>query len=59
QVGVCICDDHADCATSQYCGWGANTGQCQNKKSAGATCAYGYECISNTCSMTFSGPRCK
>ncbi len=49
-TGSCICDDDGDCATQQYCGWGTNSGQCQNKKARGALCSTGRECLSGKCS---------
>ncbi|WNG14748.1 peptidase M19 [Cystobacter fuscus] len=48
-TGTCICDGDNDCGTTQYCGWGLNTGVCQNKKAKGALCAEGRECLSGTC----------
>ncbi|QSQ27537.1 membrane dipeptidase [Pyxidicoccus parkwayensis] len=49
-VGTCTCTADSQCATSQYCGWGLNEGKCMNKKPKGATCLYGRECLSNSCS---------
>jgi microsomal dipeptidase-like Zn-dependent dipeptidase len=53
-TGTCICDGDNDCATGQYCGWGANEGKCQNKKARGALCAEDRECLSNDCRWTFT-----
>lgn len=53
-TGTCICDDDADCGSTQYCGWGLNTGLCQNKKARGALCASGRECLSGTCRWTLT-----
>ncbi|WP_257454923.1 membrane dipeptidase [Archangium lipolyticum] len=53
-TGTCICDGDNDCATSQYCGWGLNTGICQNKKARGALCSENRECLSNNCRWTFT-----
>ncbi len=49
-VGFCTCDSDSDCTTTQYCGWGLNEGKCQNKKARGASCLYGKECLSGSCS---------
>ncbi|WP_225409674.1 membrane dipeptidase [Stigmatella hybrida] len=49
-TGTCVCKSHADCGSTQYCGWGLNEGKCQPKKAKGAICANGYECLSNSCS---------
>lgn len=53
-TGTCICNDDGDCGSTQYCGWGLNAGLCQNKKSRGAACASGRECLSGTCRWTFT-----
>ncbi|WP_228557418.1 membrane dipeptidase [Myxococcus sp. AB025B] len=52
--GTCICDEEADCASTQYCGWGLNSGKCQPKKARGATCLYGKECLSGSCRWTLT-----
>nr|AYM54096.1 sphingolipid ceramide N-deacylase [Byssovorax cruenta] len=57
--GTCLCSTDAQCGSSRYCGWGLNEGLCQDKKAAGASCLYGRECLSGTCKLTISGPRCK
>jgi microsomal dipeptidase-like Zn-dependent dipeptidase len=49
-TGTCICDGDNDCATTQYCGWGLNSGSCQNKKPRGELCSTGRECLSGRCS---------
>ena len=35
-TGSCLCDSDSHCGTNQYCGWGFNSGKCQNKKGRGA-----------------------
>ncbi|HSN98275.1 MAG TPA: dickkopf-related protein, partial [Candidatus Nanopelagicales bacterium] len=56
--GVCQCVDDAHCGQDQYCGWGLNVGECQDKKPSGAVCAEDRECLSGACTLTLSGPRC-
>ncbi|WP_395808741.1 membrane dipeptidase [Archangium minus] len=53
-TGTCLCDSDSHCASSQYCGWGTNSGKCQDKKSRGAACAYDRECLSNKCRWSFT-----
>ncbi|MFE8595636.1 membrane dipeptidase [Archangium violaceum] len=53
-TGTCICDGDNDCTSTQYCGWGLNTGKCQPKKARGALCADNRECLSNTCRWTYT-----
>ncbi|HEU4405814.1 MAG TPA: membrane dipeptidase [Polyangiaceae bacterium] len=53
-TGTCLCDGDDDCGAAQYCGWGLNSGKCQNKKSKGAACAKDRECLSNNCRWTFT-----
>ena len=53
-TGSCVCNDDGDCGSTQYCGWGLNTGQCQNKKAKGALCASARECLSNNCRWTMT-----
>ncbi|XXY48799.1 membrane dipeptidase [Sorangium sp. So ce269] len=58
-TGTCLCVTDAHCGAGKYCGWGLNSGACQNKKSSGALCAEGRECVSGSCRWTLSGPRCR
>jgi microsomal dipeptidase-like Zn-dependent dipeptidase len=51
--GRCLCTSDGDCASSQYCGWGANSGECRNKKGRGSLCASGRECSSGRCRLGF------
>lgn len=53
-TGTCLCKEDSHCGSSQYCGWGLNSGKCQNKKGRGAACAYDRECLSNNCRWTFT-----
>ncbi|WP_224250096.1 membrane dipeptidase [Hyalangium gracile] len=53
-TGSCLCDSDSHCATNQYCGWGTNSGKCQNKKSRGAACASDRECLSDKCRWSFT-----
>jgi len=53
-TGSCICDGDNDCGAQQYCGWGLNTGTCQNKKAKGALCSNNNECLSNNCRWTYT-----
>lgn len=53
-TGTCLCDSDSHCASNQYCGWGLNSGKCQNKKSRGAACTSGRECLSGTCRWSFT-----
>jgi microsomal dipeptidase-like Zn-dependent dipeptidase len=53
-TGTCLCDSDSHCATNQYCGWGFNSGKCQNKKSRGAACSADRECLSNNCRWSFT-----
>lgn len=52
--GSCLCQSDSHCASTQYCGWGLNSGKCQNKKSRGAVCSADRECLSNNCRWTFT-----
>ena len=58
-TGTCQCVTDAHCGASQYCGWGLNLGICQNKKAAGAICSDNRECLSASCKLGITGPRCK
>jgi hypothetical protein len=49
-VGICTCNNDAECGTGRYCGYALNEGKCQNKKAKGASCLYGRECLSGSCS---------
>ncbi|XXF76134.1 membrane dipeptidase [Myxococcaceae bacterium GXIMD 01537] len=53
-TGSCLCDSDSHCGTNQYCGWGFNSGKCQDKKGRGAACADGRECLSGTCRWSFT-----
>ncbi|MCU0681792.1 MAG: membrane dipeptidase [Polyangiaceae bacterium] len=53
-TGVCLCDGDDDCGNKQYCGWGFNSGKCQNKKGRGAACAKDRECLSDKCRWSFT-----
>lgn len=53
-TGSCLCQSDSHCSTSQYCGWGTNSGKCQNKKSRGAVCSADRECLSNNCRWSFT-----
>jgi microsomal dipeptidase-like Zn-dependent dipeptidase len=53
-TGTCLCDSDSHCASTQYCGWGTNSGKCQNKKSRGAACSADRECASGTCRWSFT-----
>jgi microsomal dipeptidase-like Zn-dependent dipeptidase len=53
-TGTCLCQSDSQCGTSQYCGWGLNSGKCQNKKSRGAVCSADRECLSNNCRWSFT-----
>ncbi|KFE72044.1 membrane dipeptidase [Hyalangium minutum] len=53
-TGSCLCQSDSHCASNQYCGWGTNSGKCQNKKSRGAACASDRECVSNNCRWSFT-----
>ncbi|WNG29749.1 peptidase M19 [Cystobacter fuscus] len=53
-TGTCLCDSDSHCGSGQYCGWGLNSGKCQNKKSRGSVCSADRECQSGTCRITFT-----
>jgi len=53
-TGTCLCDSDSHCGSTQYCGWGTNSGKCQNKKSRGAACSADRECLSGTCRWSFT-----
>jgi hypothetical protein len=53
-TGTCLCDSDSHCASTQYCGWGTNSGKCQNKKSRGAVCSSDRECLSGNCRWSFT-----
>ncbi|HLL83107.1 MAG TPA: membrane dipeptidase [Longimicrobium sp.] len=53
-TGSCLCQEDWHCGSTQYCGWGFNSGKCQNKKSRGAACSSGRECLSGTCRWSFT-----
>ena len=53
--GKCLCDDAAACGAGQYCGWGFNSGKCQDKKGNGASCAGHKECQSGSCGGIIKG----
>ncbi|WP_141332802.1 membrane dipeptidase [Myxococcus sp. AB025B] len=53
-TGSCLCDSDSHCGATQYCGWGLNSGKCQNKKGRGAACGSGRECLSGTCRWSFT-----
>jgi len=53
-TGTCLCQSDSHCGTSQYCGWGLNSGRCQNKKGRGAACSADRECLSNNCRWSFT-----
>jgi microsomal dipeptidase-like Zn-dependent dipeptidase len=53
-TGTCLCQEDSHCASTQYCGWGFNSGKCQNKKSRGAACTSDRECLSNNCRWSFT-----
>lgn len=53
-TGTCLCQSDSHCGTTQYCGWGLNSGKCQDKKARGAACSSDRECLSNTCRWTFT-----
>lgn len=53
-TGTCLCQSDSHCGTNQYCGWGLNSGRCQNKKGRGAACSADRECQSNNCRWTFT-----
>jgi microsomal dipeptidase-like Zn-dependent dipeptidase len=53
-TGTCLCDSDSHCGDGQYCGWGLNSGKCQNKKSRGSVCSADRECQSGTCRITFT-----
>ncbi|RKH49301.1 membrane dipeptidase [Corallococcus llansteffanensis] len=48
--GSCICTTDSHCATTQFCGWGLNSGKCVDKRPRGSLCSTGRECQSNKCS---------
>ena len=53
-TGSCLCDSDSHCGSGQYCGWGTNSGKCQNKKSRGAVCSADRECQSGNCRWSFT-----
>ena len=53
-TGSCLCDSDSHCSSTQYCGWGTNSGKCQNKKSRGAVCSSNRECLSGNCRWSFT-----
>jgi len=53
-TGSCLCQSDSHCSSTQYCGWGTNSGKCQNKKSRGAVCSADRECLSNNCRWSFT-----
>jgi microsomal dipeptidase-like Zn-dependent dipeptidase len=53
-TGSCLCQSDSHCSSTQYCGWGTNSGKCQSKKSRGAVCSSNRECLSNNCRWSFT-----
>jgi hypothetical protein len=53
-TGSCLCQSDSHCSSTQYCGWGTNSGKCQSKKSRGAACSADRECLSGTCRWSFT-----
>jgi microsomal dipeptidase-like Zn-dependent dipeptidase len=46
---VCKCTRNSHCAAEQYCGFGANDGECRQKKGRWSPCVGNDECRSNKC----------
>jgi microsomal dipeptidase-like Zn-dependent dipeptidase len=53
-TGSCLCQSDSHCSSTQYCGWGTNSGKCQSKKSRGAVCSADRECLSGNCRWSFT-----
>ncbi|WP_437303393.1 membrane dipeptidase [Sorangium sp. So ce388] len=50
---TCLCRQDSHCGANQFCGWGANEGECVNKRSRGAACTKDNQCQSGNCRFLF------
>lgn len=53
--GVCLCNGNSDCAATQYCGSGLNSGKCLDKKANGDACSAHDQCQSGACGGIIKG----